>query len=121
MLASLVVQEIYGGHIRTSDVKRTPHYWNRIPVGPRAFEVDLTADQFGFDPVVISPQIKQDSDRYSRRQNHPLPDNNPTATRLYRTFRLDLLRELRAAGMTEEATRLERAWSPEDKPHWLVD
>lgn len=49
MLASMIVQDLFGGCIVSGEIRGVPHYWNRI--GP--IDVDLTGDQFGYRPVRV--------------------------------------------------------------------
>lgn len=42
MLASLIIQDMYGGEIKAGTINGIPHYWNSVC----GLEVDLTGDQF---------------------------------------------------------------------------
>ena len=42
MLASLIVQDMYGGQIKGGTINGVPHYWNSLC----HYEIDLTGDQF---------------------------------------------------------------------------
>jgi hypothetical protein len=114
LLSAMVVQELYDGDIRTSSVENVPHYWNRIPYigGDGELEVDLTADQFGRDPVLIRRRLKETSLRFSRERGRPLPDKNPDATRLYGRFLDGLLMELDRSGLELEAKILRSGFRP---------
>jgi hypothetical protein len=47
-----LVQESQGGDLLRAEVDGISHYWNRLPSGA---EIDLTREQFGNDPVRMSP------------------------------------------------------------------
>ena len=114
LLVAMVLQELYGGEIRTSLVEGVPHYWNRIPYvgGDGELEVDLTADQFGRDPILVRHRIKAQSSRFSRERGRPLPDKHPQATRLYREFLGNLLPTLEARGLDLESQILRSGFFP---------
>jgi hypothetical protein len=116
LLASIAVQELYGGEIRTSIVEGIPHYWNRLDYerGLGDLEVDLTADQFGREPVLIRRRIKEQSARFRRERHGPLPDKNPEATRLYRAFLFNLLDSCDRHGFEKQANILKMGWVPSE-------
>jgi hypothetical protein len=51
---SIVVQAIFGGELVSAIVSGTSHWFNRIRLGPDIFDIDLTADQFGTNPILIA-------------------------------------------------------------------
>lgn len=72
-MTALVVQDVLGGDLILAEVhvdgaQVGHHYWNRLPDGS---EVDLTADQFRPDEVVVGGKVvarPPDAPRYHREQ-----------------------------------------------------
>ena len=63
MLASLIVQDMYGGKIMTGSIGGVPHYWNKMC----HMEVDLTGDQFKKPKVQIKKgSLYSDSYEFKR-------------------------------------------------------
>jgi hypothetical protein len=60
-VTALIIQDLLGGElvlgeVFTEDTKVGYHYWNRLPGGR---DVDLTADQFYPQEVVVGGQVQQ--------------------------------------------------------------
>lgn len=51
-VAAIVYSE-FGGELVSTFVRGQSHWFNRLRVGRRVFDVDLTGDQFGFDDVRV--------------------------------------------------------------------
>jgi len=51
---AIVVQAIFGGELVSAIVGGTSHWVNRVRLGPDIFDIDLTADQFGVNPILIA-------------------------------------------------------------------
>ena len=49
MLSALILQDLYGGDIKSGNIDGVPHYWNRFC----HVDVDLTGDQFGKPAIQI--------------------------------------------------------------------
>ena len=49
MLSALILQDLYGGQIKSGKIDGVPHYWNRLC----HVDVDLTGDQFGKPAIQI--------------------------------------------------------------------
>lgn len=54
-VVATLVQHAFGGAYISAIVEGQSHWYNRIEVGDRPFDVDLTGDQFGREPVRIVP------------------------------------------------------------------
>jgi hypothetical protein len=52
---ALIVQHAFGGDLVSAPTSQGSHWFNRIRAEGVELDVDLTADQFGYDPVRISP------------------------------------------------------------------
>jgi hypothetical protein len=106
LLAAMALQDLVGGSIRTGTVQGTPHYWNRV--GP--FEVDLTADQFGFKAPRWRRGRLYAGTRFPREAGEALAPvgQNETVNGLYRRFRRRLVPLLRGAGLAGAAKTLSR-------------
>jgi len=50
---SAIVHHLLGGELISARVKGMSHWFNRIKVRDRCFDVDLTGDQFEFPPIRI--------------------------------------------------------------------
>ena len=63
MLASLIVQDMYGGKIMSGQIGGIPHYWNKLC----HMEVDVTGDQFKKPKVQIKKgELYSDSFEFNR-------------------------------------------------------
>jgi len=63
MLASLIVQDMYGGKIMSGQIGGIPHYWNKLC----HMEVDLTGDQFKKPKIQIKKgELYSDSFEFNR-------------------------------------------------------
>ena len=52
---AVLIRELLGGVFVSATVKGQSHWFNRLPVGSDVVDVDVTGDQFGLEPVRISP------------------------------------------------------------------
>lgn len=50
-----IIYEMFGGQLMRAQVQHCIHWFNRLPIGHDQFDVDLTGDQFGFEPVQVEP------------------------------------------------------------------
>ena len=50
-VVALLVRASFGGELVAVTIGRSSHWFNRIVIDGRCFDVDLTGDQFGFEPV----------------------------------------------------------------------
>ena len=94
MLASLIVQDLYGGDIKGGEVDGIPHYWNRVC----QFDVDLTGDQFLKPPIQISKKrlYAKDSYVFSRDPFESMnQDFNMDMWKKHCTFRKRVIAELK--------------------------
>lgn len=63
MLASLIVQDMYGGKIMSGHIGGIPHYWNKLC----HMEIDLTGDQFKKPKIQIKKgELYSDSFEFNR-------------------------------------------------------
>lgn len=53
--AAAIVHVVLGGKLVSARVAGTSHWFNRITAGGVQYDVDLTADQFGFAPYLVAP------------------------------------------------------------------
>ena len=53
-VTALVFQDLFGGELLRGRILGGTHYWNRLPSGQ---EIDLTAEQFEFGPVVSDIEL----------------------------------------------------------------
>lgn len=104
MLASMVVQDLFGGCIVAGQVKGVSHYWNRIG----SLDVDLTGDQFGFTPVRVKKGALYPKGRiFPRNQGKSLVlPSNKTIMGKYGSFATKLIRTLQAQGQDGWSDRL---------------
>lgn len=51
---AIIVRETIGGEFASALVNGTSHWFNRIVIDSCVWDIDLTADQFGNDPVVVT-------------------------------------------------------------------
>lgn len=103
MLASMVVQDLFGGEIVGGEVKKIPHYWNRIG----GQDVDITGDQFGFAEVRVKKGPLHKGTVFNRAPQETLGQPyNAEVTKLHKRFVKRLIPVLRAAGQTEWAKQL---------------
>jgi len=100
-LASMFLQDTFGGEIVFGEVKQIPHYWNRID----GLEIDLTGDQFR-QPAV---QVRRGALRpakfiFERKPQQRLTSkDNRQVMKLYDTFKRRVVRQLRQDGHPELA------------------
>jgi hypothetical protein len=93
MLASLIVQDMFGGHIKGGTVGGIPHYWNSIC----HYDVDTTGDQFGNPAIQVKKKklyangYKFDRDPFETMNQ----DFNEEVWRKHCTFRKRVQKELR--------------------------
>ena len=52
--ASTIIHRILGGELVSARVSGVSHWFNRITIGDKQVDLDLTGDQFGFPPIQIS-------------------------------------------------------------------
>lgn len=53
---AVVVRDLIGGMFYSAKVNGISHWWNRVLTDTHGWcDVDLTADQFGLQPVIVSP------------------------------------------------------------------
>ena len=63
MLASLIIQDMYGGKIMSGQIGGIPHYWNKLC----HMEIDVTGDQFKKPKVQIKKgELYSDSFEFNR-------------------------------------------------------
>jgi hypothetical protein len=94
MMAAMVIQDLFGGHVMSGTVKEIPHYWNRLG----AYEIDLTGDQFGYAPLRVKKGFlnQRDSFVFLRKPGQLLNQPyNKEACDKYRLFQKRLLRKLK--------------------------
>lgn len=106
MLASMVVQDLFGGCIVSGEIKGVPHYWNRIG----RIDVDLTGDQFGYLPVRVKAGALYPGGHVfprERGRSLVLPFNVEIMGK-YQSFANKLIRRLRGSGQGEWSTALAR-------------
>jgi len=104
-VTALIIQDLLGGELILGEVlvggtKAGHHYWNRLPDGR---EVDLTADQFAAQEVVVGGRVQQ------RRPGPPA-----RCRRQYETLRQRVLAALDggAAQSGSSSWRLNRSSAP---------
>ena len=104
MLSAMIIQDLYGGCIRGGVVRKVPHYWNEID----GVQIDLTADQFGYQPIRVSKgKLYSGSFIFHREPHEELPQPyNKKVSQLHRRFRKKLAPVLKQQGMSNESTRL---------------
>jgi len=103
MLASMVVQDLFGGQIVGGTVKNIPHYWNRIG----EHDVDITGDQFGFAEVRIKKGPLHKGAVFGRAPQETLDQPyNAEVTRLHKRFVKRLIGVLRKGGEKQWASQL---------------
>lgn len=66
-LQSIIGGELKGGFIHPTT---TPHAW----LEHSGLIIDLTADQFGFDPVIVTPRFEGFGDKYIEMPGDPALD-----------------------------------------------
>lgn len=54
-VVAIIMRELYGGVLLRTQVKGEEHWLNRIHLGDRDYDVDLTGDQFDFPPLQVHP------------------------------------------------------------------
>lgn len=73
---AVIVRALFGGQFVSSTVRRDSHWFNRLEARGDGYYVDLTGDQFGFDPVRIGKTATDLYDRCQIRQgrlgSHPV-------------------------------------------------
>lgn len=55
---SIIVNKLIGGQLVSARPDGTSHWFNRIRAGDRYYDVDITGDQFGKEPVQIEIAAK---------------------------------------------------------------
>jgi len=103
MLASMVVQDLFGGKIVGGTVNEIPHYWNRIG----RVDVDVTGDQFGFEGVRVKQGALHRGKAFSRRPQESLAQPyNKKVSSLHKTFVKKLITVLKRQGHSQWAKEL---------------
>ena len=51
---SLIIRDLLGGELVSSVVNGESHWFNRLSTSDGPIDVDITADQFGLDPVRVA-------------------------------------------------------------------
>jgi hypothetical protein len=75
--AALIVQRKLGGELVSSMVDGQSHWFNRIKIGEHTVDIDLTGDQFGFEPI----QLSVDKELYPRTRVRTLSEVNEETLR----------------------------------------
>ena len=52
---AVIVQRIFGGDFVSAVVEGQSHWFNRVPLGGKTVDVDLTGDQFGRPTIQVCP------------------------------------------------------------------
>lgn len=95
-LASMFLQDTFGGEILFGEVEKIPHYWNRID----GLEIDLTGDQFRQPAVQVRRGALRPSKFVFERkpQQRLTSKDNRHVMKLYDTFKHRVVRQLRQEG-----------------------
>jgi hypothetical protein len=103
MLASMVVQDLFGGKIVGGIVKQIPHYWNRLD----KTDVDVTGDQFGFPGVRVKKGPLHKGSVFQRKPQETLKQPyNSEVTRLHKRFVKRLIPILNQMGESDWVAQL---------------
>jgi len=104
-VASMVVQDLFGGCIVFGEVDDTSHYWNKIG----GLEVDVTGDQFRQPEVQVKKgQIRPSKTLFRREPQERLSlGTNREVMKLYDRFCGRLVKRLKDRGYADLAAKLE--------------
>ena len=104
-LASMFLQDSFGGEILFGEVKQIPHYWNRID----GLEIDLTGDQFRQPAVQVRRgKLRPAKFIFQRKPQQRLTsEDNRQVMKLYDTFKCRVARQLKKDGRTDLAQAFE--------------
>lgn len=106
ILASMVVQDLFGGRIVGGRVNDIPHYWNRFG----KTDVDITGDQFGFPEVRVKRGPLHKGSLFGRKPQQALDEAyNRRVNRLHKKFVKSLVSVLRRQGHDSWARQLSGA------------
>jgi len=61
---AVIVQRIFGGDFVSAVVGGQSHWFNRVPLGGKTIDVDLTGDQFGRPAIQVCPREELGVDLY---------------------------------------------------------
>jgi hypothetical protein len=70
-VVALIVREHLGGELVSTHIDGQSHWYNRLTVGDRSVELDLTGDQFGLPKIQLGPCLYPDSRVRNPDDVHP--------------------------------------------------
>ena len=105
MIASMAVQDLFGGEIVGGEVNRTPHYWNRV----NGRDLDLTGDQFGKAPIQVKRGVLYPPGTVFSRQPHErVGSSGSELAKKHHRFMRRFMKELKGNGLTDYHAHLKQ-------------
>lgn len=52
---ALLIQHLFGGDLVSTNIGKDSHWYNRLNVEGTQIDVDITGDQYGYEPVRVGP------------------------------------------------------------------